>query len=865
MKGIRRCVSTYLGAAIIAFGALGAGPVAASAAAPPPPTPYPAPTPYPVSPTPVHMDLSPPLASMQPANYNFESALGNDRGAKPIRHGNAPAVGAAASPSAPSPSAPMPGINFDGVGQGFGSYVVCCAPPDTNASVGPNHIVETVNLDLAVFNKTGGLVYGPVPINTLWSGFGGGCQIDNDGDPTALYDPMADRWLISQFAVTTTHYLNCVAISQTPDPTGAYYRYSYSYSNFPDYPKFGIWPDGYYVTFNMFNGNTFAGGTTCAYDRTKMLTGAAATQQCFNAGSLWGGMLPSTTNGSTLPPAGAVNYVLGLDTPATSNRIAYWKFHVDWTTPASTTMTGPSFLTVSTYTNSCAAQPRGDCIPQGAGGTPLESLADRLMYRLNYRNLGNHEALVVNHTIEVGSGSSLHSGMRWYELRPDAARNLTLFQEGTYAPDSSWRWMGSINMDQAGNIAAGYSVSSSTISPQIHYTGRLATDVAGIMTQGENTIINGGGSQTGGLARWGDYSSLAVDPTDDCTFFHANEYLKASGSFNWSTRIASFKLPSCPATAPTPDFSLSVTPSSQTVTQGASATYTVNITRTGGFTGAVSLSFGSSPTGLSGTFSPNQTTAASSTLTVPTTPSTGTGPYTITVTGTGTGVPTTRTATTSLTVNAPATPDFSLSATPASQTVTQGTAGSYTVNVARSGGFGGGVTLSMSSSPAGLTGTFTPNPNTGASSSLSVPTTSTTPTNTYTITITGTGNVPTHTTTVTLVVNPPAAGDFSLSATPTSRSIKQGTSTTYVVNITRTGGFAGGVNFSVTGLPAGATATFAPTPATAASSTLTVALANTSPIGTYALTITGASGSLSHTTSVTLIVTQGCFGSDGDC
>ena len=863
MKGIRRCVSTYLGAAIMAFGAVGAGPVAAAASPPPP---YPAPTPYPVSAAPVHMDVSPPLASMQPANYNFESSLGNDRGAKAIRHGNAPAVGAAASPSAPSVSAPIPGVNFDGVGQGFGSYVVCCAPPDTNASVGPNHIVETVNLDLAVFNKAGGLLYGPVPINTLWSGFGGGCQIDNDGDPIALYDSIADRWLITQFAVTTTHYLDCVAISQTPDPTGAYLRYSYSYADFPDYPKFGVWPDAYYVTFNMFaGGTTFAGATTCAYDRAKMLTGALATQQCFNAGVSWGGLLPSTVNGATAPPAGSVNYVLGLDTPATSNRLAYWKFHVDWTTPANTTMTGPSFLTVSTYTNSCSTLPRGDCIPQGGGGTNLESLADRLMYRLNYRNLGNHEALVVNHTIEVGSGSSLHSGVRWYEVRPDAARNLTLFQEGTYAPDSSWRWMGSMNMDQAGNIAAGYSVSSPSISPQIHYTGRLATDALGTMTQGENTIINGGGSQTGGLARWGDYSSTAVDPTDDCTFFHANQYLKASGSFNWSTRIAAFKLPGCPATAPTPDFSLSVTPASATVTQGTAGSYTVNVTRTGGFTGTVSLSMVSSPAGLTGTFSPNPNTGASSSLSVPTSTSTTPGTYSLTITGSGTGVPT-HTATATLVVNPPATPDFSLSATPASSTVTQGTAGSYTVNVTRTGGFTGGVTLSMSSSPAGLTGTFSPNPNTGASSALSVPTSTSTTPGSYTITISGSGTgVPTHTTTVTLVVNPPAAGDFSLSVSPASLSIKQGTSGSYTITITRTGGFAGAVTLSVSGLPAGATAVFSPNPAGGTTSTLTVTAAATTPTATSALTITGVSGSLTRTAGATLVVTQGCFDGDGDC
>jgi uncharacterized membrane protein len=385
------------------------------------------------------------------------------------------------------------------------------------------------------------------------------------------------------------------------------------------------------------------------------------------------------------------------------------------------------------------------------------------------------------------------------------------------------------------------------------------------MTQGENTIINGGGSQTGGLARWGDYSSLAVDPTDDCTFFHANEYLKASGSFNWSTRIASFKLPSCPATPPTPDFSLSVTPSSATVTQGSSATYTVNITRTGGFTGAVTLGMSSSPSGLTGTFSPNPATGASSTLTVPTTTSTAVGPYTITVTGTGTGVPT-HTATTSLTVNAPATPDFSLSVTPSSATVTQGSSATYTVNITRTGGFTGAVSLSFGSSPSGLTGTFAPNPATGATSTLTVPTTTATATGTYTITVTGTGSgVPTHTATTSLTVNPPAAGDFSLSVSPASLSIKQGTSGTYTVSVTRTGGFTGAVQLSVSGLPSGVTAVFSPNPATGTTSTLTVTATATAATGSFALTITGTSGTLSRATSATLVVTQGCVNGNGDC
>jgi hypothetical protein len=811
-----------------------------------------------------HNDTSPPLFLIQPAERKskYEEHEVKMLPAKPAYNGPlaAPTHAVQNAHAVPALLAPTAGVNFDGVGQGFGAYVVCCAPPDTNGDVGPNHYVQTVNLDFAVFSKTGALLLGPKPVNSIFAGFGGGCQIDNDGDPIVLYDPLADRWLISQFAVTTTKYLECVAVSTGPDPTGSYYRYSFSYTDFPDYPKFGVWPDGYYVTYNMFaGGTTFNGAGVCAMDRSKMLTGAAASQKCFQTTTAYGGLLPSDLDGKTAPPAGAVNYILGTDTLST---LVYWKFHYDPTTPANSTFVGPTSVLVTTYQISCPTQARGDCIPQGGGGTPLESLSDRVMHRLAYRNFGDHEALVVNHTIEVGSGATLHSGVRWYELRPDASRNLSLFQEGTYAPDANWRWMGSIAQDKVGNIGLGYSVSSSTISPQIHFTGRLAADAAGTMTQGENIAINGGGSQTGGLARWGDYSMLGVDPVDDCTFWYTTEYLKASGSFNWSTRINSFTLPNC-TTPPAPDFSLSTSPSSVSVVQGSSATYTETITPSGGFTGSVTLSVSGLPTGAAGTFSPNPATTTS-TLTVTTATSTPTGSYPLTITGTSGTL--TRTSSATLVVTAAPTPDFSLSATPASATVTQGTAGSYTVNVTRSGGFTGSVQLTMSSSPAGLTGTFSPNPNTGASSSLSVPTSTSTTAGTYTITITGTGTgVPTHTTTVTLVVNAPAAGDYSLSATPASQTVTQGVSATYTVNITRTGGFSGSVAFSVSGLGAGQTGTFNPASTTGASSTLTVATTATATTGSRVLTITGTSGTtLSRTTTVTLVVNPAAC-TNGNC
>ena len=245
-----------------------------------------------------------------------------------------------------SASAPALISSFEGVGWGFtgpqGTFAVSSAPPDTNGAVGPNHYVQTVNASFAVFNKTGTVLFGPVAINTVWSGFGGGCQTNNDGDPSVIYDGIADRWVISQFSVSTLPYLMCVAVSTSPDPTGSYNRYSFNYgnTNFPDYPKLGVWPDGYYLTVNVFaNGSNFTGAGVAALDRTRMLAGQPATQQLFRTSSAYGGLLPATLDGSRLPPAGAPNYVVGL---GTTSSLVSWKFHVDWTTPSNSTFTGPS-------------------------------------------------------------------------------------------------------------------------------------------------------------------------------------------------------------------------------------------------------------------------------------------------------------------------------------------------------------------------------------------------------------------------------------------------------------------------------------------------------------------------------------------
>ncbi len=432
------------------------------------------------------------------------------------------------------------GLNFAGVGNGDYGFAPNAAPPDTNGAVGATQFVQWVNESFAVFNKSdGSKAAGPTAGNTLWSGFGGGCETNNDGDPIAQYDKIANRWVLTQFSVSTPPFLQCIAVSTTSDATGSYNRYAFTEPNFPDYPKLGVWPDGYYMSFNMFSGSSFVGARACAFDRTAMLAGAAATQVCFQQSSSVGSLLPSDLDGpASPPPAGSPDFYLNFG----SNSLNLWKFHVNFGTPASSTFSGPTNISVAAFTEACGG---GSCIPQAETSQKLDSLGDRLMYRLAYRNfLPDHESLVVNHSVAIGSKRSSSVGVRWYELRsPNSAP--TVFQQGTFAPDSNFRWMGSIAMDKAGDIALGYSVSSSTLHPGIRYTGRVPGDTPGAMEAEAPPIKSGGGSQLHSLNRWGDYSSMSVDPVDDCTFWYTNEYLKANGTFNWSTEIASFKFTGC--------------------------------------------------------------------------------------------------------------------------------------------------------------------------------------------------------------------------------------------------------------------------------------------------------------------------------
>ncbi|HZD96493.1 MAG TPA: hypothetical protein VE133_19685 [Candidatus Sulfotelmatobacter sp.] len=699
----------------------------------------------------VHHDVSPAVRDMPTLNAPGNSATAHiKKEAEPARRIPLPpgmgglqqaGVGDSALQSstfaAPAALAPTLNLGFEGLGSGLPGFTITGAPPDTTGAVGLNQYVQWVNTSFAVFNKTtGALIAGPTAGNQLWAGFGGGCQTNNDGDPIVLYDKTANRWVFAQFSVSTTPFLQCVAVSTTSDATGTFNRYAFQYSNFDDYPKMGVWSDAYYVTFNMFNGttNAFVGADACAYDRTAMLNGQAATQVCFQQGTSVGGLLPADGDGSTAPPAGSPEFLMTFGT----NNLNLFKFHVNFATPSASTFTGPTTLPVAAFSPLCNG---GACVTQPGTTNKLDSLADRLMYRLAYRNFGNHESLVVNQSVTSGTGG----GIRWYEVQNPNGTPVVA-QQSTFAPDSSFRWMGSIAMDQAGDIAMGYSVSSSTISPSIRFTGRTPADPANTM-ETETNIIAGTGSQTGTLTRWGDYSAITVDPVDDCTFWYTTEYMKASGTFNWNTRIANFKFPGCGGA---PDFTLSASPASLTVAQGGSGTSTITVNPVGGFTGSVTLSASGLPTGVTASFSTNPTTSTSA-LTLTASGTAATGAATVTITGTAGTL--SHATTVSLNVAAPAQPDFSLSASPTSVSVTQGGTGSSTVTVNKVNGFTSSVTLSASGLPTGVTASFGTNTTT-TTSAVTFTAASTAATGSFSVTVTGTSGALVHTVGITLVVNP---------------------------------------------------------------------------------------------------------------
>ncbi|MFN2491269.1 MAG: hypothetical protein ABR501_00105 [Pyrinomonadaceae bacterium] len=489
-----------------------------------------------------------------------------------------------------------PGKSIEGLGNNFrgpqGTFSVHNTPPDTSGAVGNTQYVQWVNASFAVFNKTTGAVeVGPLPGNRLWKQLGGNCAVNNDGDPIVQFDKIAQRWMLSQFSVNNG-FSQCVAVSTTSDATGTFHLYEFKYPAFDDYPKVGVWPDGYYVTFNMFNAqDRFIGTRVCVYDRKKMLSGLPATQQCVQLGTGVFGVMPSDLDGATsmlrdaqgdatgpaAPPPGSPNYIVGLGRDSRSLNL--WKFHVDWNTPANSTFgvgaahQPNAIIPVARFTFSCNGSGQ-DCVPQPGAQSPekLDTLGERTMFRLAYRRFSDHESLLINHSVDTGPPNP-RTAVRWYEIRNPNGPNPTVVQQSTYAPDTKHRWMGSIAMDKMGNIAAGYNASSTATFPGIRYATRgpgdpLSTlgaerrlqDGSGTQRcklgtgrclcpmqddQGNPLLDSSGRVRCDTLTRFGDYSALTVDPNDDCTFWYTTEYLKETGAYNWHTRIGSFKLPSC--------------------------------------------------------------------------------------------------------------------------------------------------------------------------------------------------------------------------------------------------------------------------------------------------------------------------------
>ncbi len=419
-----------------------------------------------------------------------------------------------------------PIYSFPGIGKASST------PPDTDGDIGPDHFFQMVNLSFAIWDKQGNLLYGPVDNSTLWDGFIGPWTGTNDGDPIITYDDEADRWIATQFAVETNNgtYWELVAVSESGDPLGAYYRYAFEFDLFNDYPKFSVWPDGYYSTYNMFD-NDFAGSISAVMERDAMLVGDPdARMITFGPYPEQYGVKSAHLNGSTPPPANA-NWMVNLQKYG-QQKIEVFKFETNWDNPENSTYTLQNSLSVTPFTffNPSVREQ----LPQPNSRQKLDPLSKYLMNPLQYRNFGAYESMLVNHTVRVDTVA----GIRWYELRKDEGQDdWYVFQEGTYCPDDGRsRWMASLAMNVNGDIALGYSITGHDMYPSVAYTGQTAGAPAGVMDVEEIVVINGTNSQNSS-ARWGDYSAMSVDPIDDSTFWYTGEYMPGP---QWGTRIVSF-------------------------------------------------------------------------------------------------------------------------------------------------------------------------------------------------------------------------------------------------------------------------------------------------------------------------------------
>ena len=514
------------------------------------------------------------------------------------------------SPGARAPAAIV--ASFDGLGVGFEGPNGTAAlrnPSDNSLAVGPGHVVQIVNTRMAIFTRDGKPLYGPVPTNNVFRGFGGTCEARNNGDAVVRYDQIANRWLIvmpifgraaarpdqpAEWTADGRAHLSppgrpgqpgaaarlvapaadavpgrgsaeprtgnrepgtgnpagpfsmCYAISTGPDPFGPYYRYEFLRPLFPDYPRPAIWSDGYYVPTSTGDDPISATITTqkhaCVVDRAAMLKGRPATEQCVVINDI-NFLNNADVDGTKLPPRGAPNVMMAaggtqLKKILEGDSIDVWQFHVDWADASKTAVTGPEKIAVAPYRYLCGGQ-LTNCVPQPGVDQRLDAQGDKIMARLVYRNIGGRESVVAVHSVDTAAGAG---GVRWYEFRVEKDRRVTLYQQGTYAPDSAYRWMASPAMDRAGNIGIGYSFGGAPHFAGQRFAGRLADDPPGQLTLREAVLAEGEAAQR--AIRWQDYTQTAIDPSDDCTIWYVGDYLKKDATA-YSTRIGAFRLPGC--------------------------------------------------------------------------------------------------------------------------------------------------------------------------------------------------------------------------------------------------------------------------------------------------------------------------------
>jgi len=536
-------------------------------------------------------------------------------------------------------AAPMIDRSF--LAQDYTSCAGGCLPSDANGDVSPNEYIQWVNTSWAIYDKTTGeRRSGPTAGNSFWAGFGGPCQNNNDGDPIVLWDDHAQRWVMAQF-VATQPGTECVAISKTADPLGTYYRYQFNFSNFPDYPKLGIWTDesgdqdAYVLLTHEFNGSDFAGASFIALERDKMLQGMAAKMVRF-AGLDAYGAEGVHLDGSVKAPAGACPMFVHFD--GTASDYLFWDLCLDWSEPQN-----------SSLSSSPKRVPSGQVFaPNDAGvaqpGTTarLDSFGTHVMYRATARAFPRGApyriALALNHAVLGAAGQG---AIKWamFDLEPQREMQVLapttvfnsnfeevlptyagqmqtlqkrLVQEGAYAPDANSRWLGASAIDASANLGIGFTVAGSSQAPALRTSGRTLTDATGTLRDEQSCTLGTTGSQNSTTGRWGDYASMSVDPADQCTFWYTSQYMPITSAAAWSTRICSFRFAGCGQ----PDFALVADNGTRQTYCAASAgdpQFNLRIGVLNGFDGTLKLAASSLPAATQAVFSSNPLAAPGNT------------------------------------------------------------------------------------------------------------------------------------------------------------------------------------------------------------------------------------------------------------